>query len=103
MFKKLTAACQGFAETSNTLTDNTAKLTHQYDDLKKKIGEQLIPVANGMMIAFSAGLNGLVTVFKFVKTIIEEVGIIIKKAFEANRPRKGKKISRDTWENSLFE
>jgi len=34
---------------------------------------------------------------------IEEVGIIIKKAFEANRPRRGKKRSQDKWENSIFD
>lgn len=77
MFKKLTAATQGYASVSNELTDSSAKLTNEYEDMKKKIGQQLIPVANGLMIALSAGLKALETVFIFVKTVVESLAVLI--------------------------
>ena len=77
MFKKLTEATQGYATVSNELTDNSAKLTNQYEDLKKKIGEQLIPISSGLMVALSAGLKGLESAFKFVVVIVDELAQIV--------------------------
>ena len=52
IFKRLTAQVAGAAEKSDVLTDRVAKLTHEYDEQKKKIGQDLIPSAMGLATAF---------------------------------------------------
>ena len=77
IFAKLTSLYGGMSQQENSLTSESKKLKNQWEELTKQIGGGLTPAAQGMMTVLSAGLNGFVTVFKFVKTIVEELGIAI--------------------------
>ena len=52
IFKKLSASVAGSAIAEDNLTSRTAKLTHEYEEQKKKIGQDLIPSAMSLTKAF---------------------------------------------------
>ena len=85
IFKALTDAAGGYAETEKNLTSDTEKAKNRMQELTKSIGEELIPAGNALMDVFMFIIKGLESMYSGLKVIFIGIITILHGYFETVR------------------